>query len=667
MKNEQHAAWWEGICVTLTPFTLCLAGITPQEEAASWFRIGAAAMICLTGLWGTRRLFHKKRMGRALCLLALAALPLLAGRDLQNSPFAALFYGSLMVVGIFALLEWKTVDGELPPVRIPEFHRIRTLGSAVTLLLISQLSLFTVGNESWTAQSGFLLSGLITTFYLFCWSRQLTRNKVQHYLFPLVVLLFLLLLSGGFYIHLLRIQIFWESLLIIGLTYLYRPRTAKKESALDLILRHPARCLFATFFGLSALGTLLLCTPLATTGDVRPIDAAFLAVSASCVTGLTTIDIASNFSLFGEICMLILIQAGGLGLMSIATIALHAIGKLSLNQEWVMNQVTDTSDLSLPDSLKLILHFTFSVELIGAVLLAIPFVLEYGMSIPTALWRGLFAAVSGFCNAGMCLFPDSMEQFQTSPLILHTLAILCILGGIAPAVCLLLPRYFLRRSIPLAAELAITTTFILLGIGVVSFLVFEWNGLLAGLSVWDKISNAWFQAAVLRTAGFNSLAVNNFAPATYLMTLLWMFIGASPGGTGGGIKTTTAAVLALTFWTNVTGRNEIIVRNRRIPHRTVYRAVTLLLASLAVLSLSILMLLVTQAIQPRELIFEAVSALATVGLSIGATTELDNVGKIIIMFTMFIGRIGPMTIFMILNDPRRTSDTRCPDARIVIS
>ena len=173
-----------------------------------------------------------------------------------------------------------------------------------------------------------------------------------------------------------------------------------------------------------------------------------------------------------------------------------------------MNQVTDTSDLSLPDSLKLILHFTFSVELIGAVLLAIPFVLEYGMSIPTALWRGLFAAVSGFCNAGMCLFPDSMEQFQTSPLILHTLAILCILGGIAPAVCLLLPRYFLRRSIPLAAELAITTTFILLGIGVVSFLVFEWNGLLAGLSVWDKISNAWFQAAVLRTAALISCMIS---------------------------------------------------------------------------------------------------------------------------------------------------------------
>ena len=667
MKHEQHAGWWEGICVTLTPFTLCLAGITPAEEASSWFRICAAALICLTGLCGTLRLFHRKKMGRPLCLLALAALPLLAGRDLQNSPFAALFYGSLMMIGIFSLWEWKSASAPPPPAKLPEFYRIRTLGSALTLLLISQLSLFTVGNQSWTAQSGFLLSGLITAFYLLRWSRRLSQNKVQHYLFPLGVLLLFLLLWGGFYIHLLRIQLFWEGLLVILLTFFYRPAAGPRESALDLVLRHPARCMFATFFGLSALGTLLLCTPLATTGSVRAIDAAFLAVSASCVTGLTTIDIGSNFSFFGELCMLLLIQAGGLGLMSIAAIALHSIGKLSLNQEWVMTQVTDTSDRSLPDSLKLILKFTFSVELIGALLLGFAFVRGYGMSVPDALWKGLFAAVSGFCNAGMCLFPDSMEPFCTNPLILVTLSLLCVLGGIAPAVCLLLPRYFMRRPIPLSAELAITTTMILLGAGTISVLVFEWNGLLAGLTVTDKITNAWFQAAVLRTAGFNSVNVADCTNATYLMILLWMFIGASPGGTGGGIKTTTAAVLALTFWTNVTGHNEIIIRNRRIPHYTVYRAVTLLLASLAVLSLSILMLVVTQAIPEKLLIFEAISALATVGLSIGATTELDNIGKIIIMATMFIGRIGPITIFMILNDPRRSSDSRCPNARIAIN
>ena len=178
--------------------------------------------------------------------------------------------------------------------------------------------------------------------------------------------------------------------------------------------------------------------------------------------------------------MLILIQLGGLGLMSIATIALHAIGKLSLNQEWMMSQVTDTSDRSLLDSLKLILKFTFSVELLGAVLLALAFICNYGMAPAEALWKGLFVAVSGFCNAGMCLFSNSMEQFYANPLILHTLALLCILGGIAPAVCLLLPRYFMRKPIPLSAELAITATLILLSVGGLSFLIFEWNGILAG-------------------------------------------------------------------------------------------------------------------------------------------------------------------------------------------
>ena len=667
MKQLKKSAWWEGICTTLPPFTLCLAGIAPVEEPSAWFRIGAAAVICLTGLLGTIRLFHRKPMGRALCMLALAALPLLAGRDLQNSPFAALFYGSLMIVGLFSLLEWKTAVRTITPQQTAEFCRIRTLGSAVTLVLISQLALFTVGNRSWTSQSGFLLSGSITTVYLLLWIRGLVVSRLRRSLWTVAAAALFLLLAAGFHLHSLRIQLFLEGLLVIGLSFLNRPQAAARDSALDLVLRHPARCLFATFFGLSALGALLLCTPLATTGNVSPVDAVFLAVSASCVTGLTTIDIASNFSFFGECCMLILIQLGGLGLMSIATIALHAIGKLSLNQEWMMNQVTDTSDRTLLDSLKLIIKFTFGVEFSGALLLACSFVKCYDMPITEALWKGLFTAVSGFCNAGMCLFADSMEQFYANPLILHTLALLCILGGIAPAVCLMLPRYFMRRPIPLSAELAITTTLILLGVGSVSFLIFEWNGILAGLSFWEKVNNAWFQAAVLRTAGFNSVEVGNFAPATYLMTLLWMFIGASPGGTGGGLKTTTAAVLALTFWSNVTGRNEIIVRNRRIRHYTVYRAVTLLLASLAVLSLSVLMLVVTQDISEKKLIFESISALATVGLSIGATTELDSVGKIIIMFTMFIGRIGPMTIFMILNDSRRSSDTRCPDAQIALS
>ena len=426
--------------------------------------------------------------------------------------------------------------------------------------------------------------------------------------------------------------------------------------------------LISTFLGLCLLGTLLLQLPWASTkGTIPLVDAAFTSVSAVCVTGLTVLDTPRDFTLLGQAFLLLLIQCGGFGIMTISTVGLHALGKrLSLRQERLLTTLTDTSHQDLFTSLALIVRFTLLIELAGAVLLVGSF-LAAGDGLPRALWQGLFTAVSAFCNAGFALHSTNLVPFQTSPLVLHTVATLIILGGLAPATCLILPDWLRGRAIPLAPRIALMTTAALLVTGTVAFLVFEWDNTLAGLSLVDKLHNAWFQSVTLRTAGFNSVDLATVLGPTYLLMHVWMFIGGSPGGTAGGVKTTTIAVLALTFWTNITGHAEVIVRNRRIPQATINRAVTLVGAGVLIWAAAALALQITQPLPARALLFETTSALGTVGLSLGITPSLDGIGKIIIMLTMFIGRVGPLTLFTLLSGDIAPSDPRCPDARLTIN
>jgi trk system potassium uptake protein TrkH len=222
--------------------------------------------------------------------------------------------------------------------------------------------------------------------------------------------------------------------------------------------------------------------------------------------------------------------------------------------------------------------------------------------------------------------------------------------------------------VPIPARIALTASIALLVLGTVFIMAFEWDGLLAGLSFSGKIQNAWFQSATLRTAGFNSLDIAAIANPTFLLMLVFMFIGGSPGGTAGGVKTTTVGILALTFYANITNREEVILQNRRISAVTVYRAVTIVAAGLLLWFGVVLMLEVTQPQIPvRDLIFEVTSALGTVGLSTGATPLLDEIGKIIIIIAMFCGRIGPVTLFMLLSDGQKSSASRCPDAKIFLT
>lgn len=434
-----------------------------------------------------------------------------------------------------------------------------------------------------------------------------------------------------------------------------------------ILVDHPGRILITSFSLLCLAGTLLLSMPAATTrGAVAFIDAAFTSVSAVCVTGLIVLDTPNDFTFAGQLFILVLIQLGGLGIMSVTTVALHALGRrLSLRHEKLLTSMTATSHRDLIGALGNILKFTVVAETVGATCLILAF-LRSGDAPAQALWRGVFTAVSAFCNAGFSLQSDSLIPYQATPLVLHVVALLIIFGGMAPATSLLIPRWLAGKTVPVSVHIALATTVVLLLGGTFFMLAFEWNGMLSGLSFGDKCLNAWFQSATLRTAGFNSLDTAAVSSPAFLMMLLFMFVGGSPGGTAGGVKTVSIGLLAMTFRTHIASHREVVIHRRRIPAESVYRAITVVAAGAAVWSLVAIMLAVTQSLPFRDLVFEATSALGTVGLSTGATPRLDEIGKVIVMIAMFAGRIGPVSLFMLLNAAGDDPGSKYPVEHVAI-
>jgi trk system potassium uptake protein len=448
----------------------------------------------------------------------------------------------------------------------------------------------------------------------------------------------------------------------LGVVVLPRAGDATSDSALtwwEPVLGHPERLLVSTFFGLCLLGTALLGLPASSSFSpgVGLVDAAFTAVSAVCVTGLIVRDTPVDFSPAGQGVILALIQVGGLGIMAFSTAALGLIGRrMSLRHEGVVAGLFSQADRSrLFGATKRLLWFTLAAEAAGSVVLLGRF-LAHGDSPATALWRACFTAVSAFCNAGFALQSDSLVGYQQDPWIVHTVGVLIVAGGLSPAVALLIPRLVRGRGHQVSAQtkLVLAATVFLLGLGFLVFAVSEWSVSLAGLAVSERLHNAWFQSVTLRTAGFNSVSLDDLRPSTLIWMMVLMFIGGSPGSTAGGIKTTTAAVLLLSVVAAVRGRWVIEAFGRTIPHRTLYKASAILTAGAASVFFALLAILTTQVMPTRVALFEVVSALGTVGLSLGGTEMLDGIGKGVIIACMFLGRLGPLTLFMFLS--RRTAD-----------
>jgi trk system potassium uptake protein TrkH len=429
---------------------------------------------------------------------------------------------------------------------------------------------------------------------------------------------------------------------------------APSASALwSSVVEHPARLLVATFAALCFGGTALLALPVAssTGSSVGVLDAMFTAVSAVCVTGLIVLDTPNAFGFAGEAIIALLIQLGGLGIMTFYSAAFSALGKrLSLRHESAIAGAMSIEDRSqLFGALGRVLRVTLISEALGAAILFLGF-LRYDTNATTALWRAIFTSISAFCNAGFALQSDSLVGYNDDPLIVHTVGLLIIVGGLSPIVVSSLPAVVRRRRTGLQVQLILATSAILLFAGFFAFAAFEWTNTLSGLSVADRLHNAWFQSLTTRTAGFNSIDTAAMRPATQTLTIALMFIGGSPGSTAGGVKTTTFAILALAVGAALRRRSEAAAFGRRVGHATIYKAAAVFTLGVLAAIGALVAIQLTQAIDVGPAVFEVVSALATVGLSVGATGMLDSVGKVIVIACMFAGRVGPLTLFLFLTE-----------------
>ncbi|MDT8391478.1 MAG: TrkH family potassium uptake protein [Lentisphaeria bacterium] len=431
-------------------------------------------------------------------------------------------------------------------------------------------------------------------------------------------------------------------------------RIRRSHGLLQLLNLKPARLMLAGFLGAIGAGSVLLTLPAATTaGERLPlIDAVFTATSAVCVTGLIVRDTATYFSPFGQMIIASLIQIGGLGIMTFSVSLTVFLGKrVDISQRAVLQSALDHDTLAgLRGLIRFVVLMTFVLEAIGAVLLFLAWRTSFDSPF-SAIYHSVFHSVSAFCNAGFSTFSDSLVGFRDNTGVNVVICGLIIFGGLGFVV---MKRLFdgVRRRHPAAGDsrsrlqsrivLRMTVFLILTGMAII-FLT-ERSGLLRNLAPGSVVLSSFFQSVTARTAGFNTLDIGALSSATLLALIILMFIGASPGSTAGGIKTTTVACLWAAITASLRNRAHTEIHRRTIPTATVYKALTLLCLSLCVVGLFTLVLLAMEKQPFLDVLFEVVSAFGTVGLSTGLTPELSGGGRILITVLMFIGRLGPLTI-----------------------
>ncbi len=432
----------------------------------------------------------------------------------------------------------------------------------------------------------------------------------------------------------------------------------------------PFRLLASSFAALILLGTLLLTLPGATVeGRSLPVvDALFMATSAACVTGLSVLDVGQQLSRFGQIVILILIQVGGLGIMTLSAGSVFLLGRrVAMRDRQVMQEVLDSADLTeLNRITTMVVKGTLLTEAVGAVLLTTGFLLR-GRGLAESIWLGTFHAISAFCNAGFALFSDSLVGLNDDFLILSTVMALIVIGGIGFSVLTDLGDDPLHRrgSWSIHTRLVLATSGVLLAGGALFFFFSEGGASLQSQQPALRAMSASFMAVTARTAGFNTVPMAELSAAAVQMMLILMFIGASPGSTGGGIKTTTLAVMLLAI-RQLASREQGALMGRSIPDSTLMRAFAITFISSGLIMLFTLLLCLTEQAPLQQIFFEVISAGATVGLSLGLTPDLTDTGRLLVTVLMFIGRIGPLSLALALGGMDRTALVRYPEARILV-
>ncbi|MEH7085920.1 TrkH family potassium uptake protein [Neobacillus drentensis] len=435
----------------------------------------------------------------------------------------------------------------------------------------------------------------------------------------------------------------------------------------------PPKILVLGFGLIILLGSFLLTLPFSTTNGegLSFLNALFTATSATCVTGLVVVDTRTTFTVAGQVIILCMIQVGGLGFMTFATFFAFLLGKrISLKERILLQE--SLNNLSMEGIVRLaqrILIFTALIEFTGALLLSIRF--SFDMDIGKAIYFGIFHSVSNFNNAGFDLMGEfhSLTGYVDDPTVTLTISSLIILGGIGFIVMNELFEYRISKRLSLHTKIVLMTSITLLAVGTAGIFLLEYsNGLtLKPLSLSGKILGSFFQSVTARTAGANTLNIGDLTQSSLLLIILLMFVGASPGSTGGGIKTTTFTTLIGAVWSQIRGKEDVIFYRQRIEYETIYKALTVTFSGIFLVVVMSLILTISEHGQDfLAILFEVTSAFATVGLSMGLTPELSPLGKTLIIFTMFAGRVGPLTIAYAVTIRRNPDAFRYPKGKITI-
>ncbi len=455
---------------------------------------------------------------------------------------------------------------------------------------------------------------------------------------------------------------------------------------------NPPKLILFSYLATIMLGALLLSLPVSTAGEenLQLADAVFLSTSATCVTGLVVKNIGVDLSIFGQIVILALIQIGGLGIMTMSTFFLLIIGKkLSMRDQLIIRDSLDkTKGEGVTSLIKSVLIFTFITEFLGAALLYIRFkvsdnpVLPYGSEIKL-IYYAVFHAVSAFCNAGFTLFTNNLEAFSSDPAVLSIMAALIILGGLGFLVVFNIQKMRFWKTdkttkgrLSLHSKIVLTSTLILLVFGAVIIGSIEWDNTLKDFSIYQKIQSSIFCATTPRTAGFNIIDTNSMKTATLFFIMFLMFVGASPGSTGGGIKTCTLAILVATTYSMIKGNPHVTIYKRTVPHRIVQEAISIVIISTYIILIATTFLLITEQVSEvrtmvangylAKILFEVISAFGTVGLSTGITPYLSTIGKFLVTIIMLVGRISPLTIALIVGKTEDYPSIKYPEETVMV-
>ena len=437
--------------------------------------------------------------------------------------------------------------------------------------------------------------------------------------------------------------------------------------------RHPGRVIAGAFAAAIVVGTVLLMLPIARAGEGRAdfLTALFHATSAVCVTGLVTVDTGTYWSGFGQAVILLLIQVGGLGIMTLATLlALLLSRRLGLRARLIAQ--TETKALSAADVRRVVgrvVLFSLVSEAVVATVLALRFATAYDGSVPKAVYYGVFHAISAFNNAGFSPNADSLMGYVSDPWITLPIALAVIVGGLGFPVVFELARTWRRpRTWSVLTRITVFVTVALILLGTAGMLVFEGGNpdTLGPLSPGTRLLAAFVAGVMPRTAGFNNLDIATFQPETLLFTDALMFIGGGSAGTAGGIKVTTFGLLAYVLWAEMRGDPDVEVGRRRVPATNQRQALAVALLGIAVVAISTFALLVLSDFTLDRVLFEAVSAFATVGLSTGITADLPPAAQTVIVLLMYIGRIGPLTLASGLALRERVRRHQLPEERTIV-